>query len=142
MTKPNYAALIEYLASAGIDAMRIPEDQVTAESYTYWPDRQTERVIYGSDPTNPVGTQFNLTWPTKEFGQNVITLMAGGSIDDILEKQPAMIVNDPETDEVRKPRKVTAKDRKTEKEQLEAINSQEALDALNNPTGPDKEPTE
>lgn len=81
----NYKAINTYLDSFGIDGRRIPEDSVSSAGYDYWPDPFTEKVRYGSDHRNPVGTRFQVPWPNPEVYKNVVLLMQGASLDQIIE---------------------------------------------------------
>ena len=101
----NYSAINEYLDSLGIDARRIPEDSVTAQGYTLWPDPDRDKVRYGTDAVNPVGSQLGVPWPNPEVYKNVVLLMNGATLDEILppeerpkaEKKTTPVKNEPET---------------------------------------------
>lgn len=104
---PNYKGLVEYLGSLGINANRIPEDSVKETGYSYWPDPDHDPVRYGSDHENPVNTEFNVPWPNKDVYPNVLKLIAGGTMTEVIDAKPTpIIVNNPDTDKKPTPAQV------------------------------------
>lgn len=82
-SKPNYVALIEYLARFDIDAKRIPVKSVTADGYEYWADPNDTSspirlVDSGGRLTNHRGERKE--WPNKKVYETVVKLLAGGEL--------------------------------------------------------------
>lgn len=77
--KVNYPELVRLLLTLGIDANRIPSDEVDERGYSYFEVHDNGRPVYTD--TNRIARTFH-EWPNETVWPMVKHLLEGGSLQD------------------------------------------------------------